>query len=129
VGPSPHVSAVLIVDGDHIVAKTFERILALAGFAVRTAATAIEAHGTLKALRPDAVVIDTGMRSASGLGLLYHIRSLEMHQHLPAIVLTGQNPLPDEVLDEFDRLGAHVRYKPIGAADLIETVCQLLRRR
>ena len=128
-GPSSsHVPVVLIVDGAYIVAKTFQRVFTLAGFHVLTAANAIEALGTLDTLRPDAVIVDMGMRLVN-LGLLYRIRSLEVHQYLPAIVLTGQNPLPDETLNEFNLLGAHVRYKPIRASDLIETVCQLLRRR
>ena len=55
--------------------------------------------------------------------------SRDAYQYLPAIVLTGQNPLPDETLNEFDILGAHVRYKPIRASDLIETVRELFTRR
>ena len=47
---------------------------------------------------------------------------------VPAIVLTGPNPLADETLNEFNLLGAHLRHKPIGASDLIETVCQLSGR-
>jgi DNA-binding response OmpR family regulator len=127
VGPSSsRVPVVLIVDDDHVVAKTFERVLTLTGFHVLTAGNAADALGTLDALRPDAVILDMGMPLVNGLGLLYRIRSLEAHQYLPAIVLTGQNPLPDETLNEFNLLGAHVRYKPIRASELIETVRELL---
>ena len=113
---------VLIVDDDRAVAKTSERILTRAGFNVFTAANAPEALDALDALRPDTVIVDMGMPFVNGLGLLYRIRSLDGHQYLPAIVLTGQNPLSDETLNECKLLGAHVRYKPIEANDLIQAV-------
>jgi DNA-binding response OmpR family regulator len=125
---SPTHPMVLIVDDDPIVSKTFERVLVMGGFDVVMAHNATDALRMLDQNRPDAIIVDLLMPMVNGLGLLYRIRSLEAHQHLPAIVVTGLNPLPAETLAELATLDIAVRYKPIRGQDLLADARALTRR-
>jgi two-component system response regulator PrrA len=116
---------VLVVDDDEAVTKTFERTLIVGGFLVFTALNAQEALGHLDAHRPDAVILDVRMPLVNGLGLLYRMRTLEMFQHLPVLVVTGGS-LSTETLTELAALNATVRYKPIPAYELLAETRRLL---
>lgn len=119
------VATILVIDDDEAVVSTFERVLTFGGYRVLTAVSADEALRQLDESRPDALVLDVRMPRVNGLGLLYRIRARESYQRLPVLVVTGV-PLSDEMLDELSALGGKIRYKPIGAAELLADIRLLL---
>jgi DNA-binding response OmpR family regulator len=125
---TPPVDAtILIVDDDEAVAKTFERVLTVGGYRVLIALSAKEALVQLDLNRPDAIIMDLRMPLVDGFGLLYRIRSRDAQQHLPVLVVTGDTTLTEDMLKELSDLGGKIRYKPIGAADLLAETRSLLQ--
>jgi DNA-binding response OmpR family regulator len=118
---------VLVVDDDEAVTKTFERALIVGGYRVLTAQSAADALHQLDTCRPNVVILDVFMPLVNGLGLLYRIRSLDTHQHLPVLIVTGGS-LSQETLAEIEALGATVRQKPIPASELLAVTRLLLTR-
>jgi DNA-binding response OmpR family regulator len=125
---TPPVDTILVVDDDEVVVSTFERMLTVGGYRVLTALSSEEALRQLDESRPDALVLDVRMPRVNGLGLLYRIRAREPYHRLPVLIVTGI-PLNDEMLDELAALGGKIRYKPIGAAELLADIRLLLSER
>jgi DNA-binding response OmpR family regulator len=122
----PLQATILVVDDDEAVTKTFDRVLSHHGYRVLVALSAEDALGILDQDRPDALIVDLRMPVIDGLGLLYRIRSREAQQHIPALVITGDTALSEDVLRELASLGAKVLYKPIEATVLFAEVRTLL---
>jgi DNA-binding response OmpR family regulator len=119
---------VLVVDEHEAVTTTFERVLILGGFRILRARNALEALQSLDAHRPDAVILGVSGPIVNDLGLLYRLRGLDTHQHLPVLVVTDGS-LRNEMLAELAALGATVRDKPLAAHELLVEMRRLLNAR
>jgi len=119
---------ILIVEDDEAVARVFERSVNTAGYTAVVAMTAEAALRQLDERRVDVVVMDLRMPFVDGFGLLYRLRSREVHQHTPVIIVTGDTTLTDEQLQEIAGLAATVRYKPIDSRELLGEIARLLSR-
>jgi two-component system response regulator PrrA len=124
---APLQATILVVDDDEAVTKTFQRILSHHGYRALVALNADEALRVLDQDRPDALIVDLRMPLIDGLGLLYRVRSREAQQHIPALVITGDTTLGQDLLDELASVGAKVLYKPIDATTLVAEVRALLQ--
>jgi DNA-binding response OmpR family regulator len=119
---------VLIVDDNEAVTTTFERVLILGGFRVLRARNALEALQHLDAHRPDMVILGASMPIVPDLGLLYRLRALDTHQHVPVLVVTDGS-LTNDMLDELVALGATVRDKSLPAHELLMEIRRLVNAR
>jgi len=122
----PRQATILVVDDDVAVTKTFERVLTHHGYRVLVALNAEDALRVVDQNRPDALIVDLRMPRIDGLGLLYRLRSRDAQQHMPALVVTGDTALNEDVLQQLANLGAKVLYKPIEAAVLLAETSTLL---
>jgi DNA-binding response OmpR family regulator len=124
---APLQATILVVDDDEAVTKTFERMLSQHGYRALVALNADDALRILDQNRPDALIVDLRMPLIDGLGLLYRVRSREAQQHIPALVITGDTTLSQDLLDELASVGAKVLYKPIDATTLLAEMRTLLQ--
>jgi CheY-like chemotaxis protein len=80
---------VLLVDDDPLILKIYQEGLARHGFQVDTAADGLAAVQTLRADRPDVVILDLMMPKLSGVDVLKFIRSRADLAKLPVVVVSN----------------------------------------
>jgi DNA-binding NtrC family response regulator len=114
--PAP---VILVVDDEPIVLRLMARILADAGFAVRTADSALSALGVIAELPtpPAAVVSDLRMDPIDG----YDLAKLVEHEWpgVPVLLVSGWDPDHPIIDRPFLR-------KPFRPLDLVDAVARLL---
>lgn len=114
------MARVLVVDDEIGVRELLREILEDSGYRVTTASSAAEAHRSLKADRPDVVLLDLSLPDADGLSL---IRSWSSSGRLaaPVVVLSGYATIDNAV--EATRMGASdFLEKPIALQKLLAAV-------
>ena len=116
----------LIIDDDETVGLTLGRMLALENHTVSRALSAEAGLALAAAERPDAIIVDMRMPLMGGLEFLRHLRADPDLQMLPVGIVTGDYFLSDDVMAELDRLGAHIRHKPVFIQDLAALADELL---
>jgi DNA-binding response OmpR family regulator len=94
---------ILLVDDDPVVLRIYEEGLTQHGMKVQTAADGLAAMNSLRAARPDAVVLDLMMPRLNGVDVLKFVRSQAELKNLPVIVLS--NSYMNELAAEAARLG------------------------
>ncbi len=113
------MAQVLIVDDDHQLRQSFERLLAAEGYEVRTASTG---EGGLTAVReavPDVVVMDVRMPGMSGLEAYAAMREVE--PRLPVIIMTAYGTT--EIAIEATKMGAYdYILKPFDIPDILSLI-------
>ena len=127
--PAPGGGRLLIVDDDDSTAETFARILTLEGYEVRTATSAESGLREIESGYPDAIILDLRMPFINGLGLLYRLRAVDPDRKTPVVIVTGDQCLDDDVIDEARGLGAEIRFKPLWVEDLVDVARTLVRAR
>jgi DNA-binding response OmpR family regulator len=115
---------VLAVDDDPDVLGLVEAVLRAEGFIVRAVGGANEAIASVKADRPDVVLLDLGLADSDGLDVLTEIRTIV---DIPVVLLTGRGAEADRVLGL--RMGAEdYIVKPFSPAELVARIDNILRR-
>jgi len=119
-------SRLLVVDDDRDMRAYLEDELREAGYAVRTAADAIDGLITLLGETPDVVVLDWKMPIINGLTLLSSIRRCA--PDVPVILVSAYAP-PETAVRAL-REGAHAFLaKPFAISQLLEEIEGALSRR
>jgi phosphoserine phosphatase RsbU/P len=121
------VARLLLIDDDVAVSLTLARMLEFRGHQVTRLESAIAGLDTAIQAPPDALILDMKMPQMGGLEFLRRLRATPGRETLPVGVITGDYFLGDAVLEELERLGALVRYKPVGMEDLAALLDHLLR--
>ena len=121
----PERRTVLIVEDDDSTARALAYHLAKAGFATSVSKDGLAAITTLKAWRPDALVLDLMLPHVDGLSIIQDVR--RWAPDLPIIVMTAR---PDEAQRlEALRLGADdLLRKPFSAKEMVVRIESVLRR-
>ena len=115
---------ILVVDDEPTVREVVARYLQRDGYEVEIAVDGDEARRALVTFRPDLVVLDIMLPSASGLEVLREIRR---HGELPVILLTARAEEVDRVTGL--ELGADdYVVKPFSPRELTARVRSVLRR-
>jgi len=115
---------VLVVDDEPMVREVVGRYLTVNGYVVCEAADGPAAVVALTEFKPDLVVLDVMLPTASGFDILREIRS---HGELPVILLTARVEESDRVLGL--ELGADdYVLKPFSPRELVARVRSVLRR-
>jgi DNA-binding response OmpR family regulator len=115
---------VLVVDDEPMVREVVGRYLSVNGYVVCEAADGPAAVTALTDFKPDLVVLDVMLPTASGFDILREIRS---HGELPVILLTARVEESDRVLGL--ELGADdYVLKPFSPRELVARVRSVLRR-
>jgi CheY-like chemotaxis protein len=118
---------VLIVDDDPTVTDHFSRILRLEGYDVSAAYSPEQGLSLVEHLRPDAMVLDLQMRAMDGLELLGRFRTMPHLADVPAVIVTGDYFIDDEIRRRLAELGAQVEFKPLWVEDLVRVVNTMAR--
>jgi DNA-binding response OmpR family regulator len=115
---------VLVVDDDPDVLGLVEAVLRGEGFAVRAVTTSTEAITSVRADRPDVVLLDRMLADSDGLDVLAEIHAVA---NVPVILLTGRGAEADRVLGL--RMGAEdYIVKPFSPPELVARIDSILRR-
>ena len=116
---------ILIVDDDVVLARAYALALGTQGYAVKTMHTAEDALNEVRMSPPDAIILDYRI---NGAGFLYRLRSHGAAERIPVLVITGETSFEQEVLEEFKKLGAQIRQKPIGLDAFLAAARELVGR-
>ena len=113
------MAQILIVDDDHQLRQSFERLLAAEGYAVRTASTGEAGVEMVRENLPDLVVMDVRMPGISGLEAYAAMREIE--PRLPVIIMTAHGTT--ETAIEATRMGAFdYVLKPFEIPDILKLI-------
>jgi DNA-binding response OmpR family regulator len=120
------VTKLLIVDDDDQIRNVLVRLLSRNEFECRTASTVEEATAAINDDRPEAVLLDVTLGTASGLRMLHAIRS-EDPVRPPVVVMTSRRDLFAEISTEAGPADDWI-IKPWDANELIARLFLAIRR-
>ncbi len=118
-------SHILVVDDDQRLRALLQRYLSEQGFRVTAAENAAEARGRLRAIQPDAIVLDVNMPGESGLELTASLRA--QNSDLPILLLTARGD-PGDQIEGFEAGADDYLGKPFEPRVLLLRLRALLRR-
>ena len=113
------MAQILIVDDDHQLRQSFERLLAAEGYEVRTASSGEAGIDAVRQSAPDVVVMDVRMPGISGLEAYAAMREIE--PRLPVIIMTAFGTT--EIAIEATKMGAYdYILKPFDIPDILKLI-------
>jgi CheY-like chemotaxis protein len=101
-------------------------MLTLDGHSVRTANNAEEGLRVAESVHFDAIILDLRMPILNGIEFLRRLRATERHRVTPAVIVTGDYFLDDNLAKDLRNLGVEVRFKPLWLEDLVALARTLL---
>jgi two-component system, OmpR family, response regulator len=122
--PSPE-ARLLVVEDDPGILDLLSGALSLAGFEVRTAATAAEALREVAAKPPDLIVLDIMLPDADGFEVLRRIRG--QGSELPVLFLSARDTVADRVAGLTLGAADYV-VKPFSMEEVLARIRAVLRR-
>jgi len=122
--PLPDGRKVMLVEDEKVLLEDFSKALALAGYAVTSFSSPIDAAGHLEEDKPDIVVTDVVMEGLNGLILA--ARCQARYPDVPILVVSGF--IPEIDIPELENGTWHLLHKPVRSARLVSVVGKLRRR-
>jgi DNA-binding response OmpR family regulator len=122
------MARIIMAEDDDIVAEVASEALGAAGHAVGVLANGQDALATIRARRPDLVILDCNMPGLSGLLVLRQMRDSQELFDTPVLVLTGRQSERDADLAYFEGADDYMR-KPFDPDELVFRVGELLEKR
>jgi len=121
---------ILVVDDDRDALDVLTLVLTEAGAAVRTAASATEALGLLRWIRPDVLVSDLAIPDEDGYSLIRNLRAMEREsgRETPAIALTAYVRVQDRARAVAAGFNIFVE-KPVDPDELIAVLAGIAESR
>jgi DNA-binding response OmpR family regulator len=118
------VSIILLVEDDSDLRKLYELYLKPFNHEVHHAINGLEALYGARALRPDLVILDLMMPTASGDLVLGYIRSTEEIKNTPVLVVSAHSDVAS-LARQYEADG--YLQKPVTSEDFLYAVQQLVR--
>jgi CheY-like chemotaxis protein len=115
---------IVVIDDEAVVARSLERVLVRAGFAVRVATDGTRGLQLIADEKPDLVITDNNMPGITGAEVIKSLRSQPATADLRILMVTASNPKtppefsPDEVMT-----------KPFDSQELVATIRRLISGR
>ncbi|MBM4417793.1 MAG: response regulator transcription factor [Chloroflexi bacterium] len=116
---------ILVVDDDRNVVNVLRRGLVFAGYDVDEADTGEGALYTAVARAPDLVLLDVMLPGLDGVDVCRRLRA--SHRHLPILLLTARDRVPDRIAG-LDAGADDYVVKPFAFDELLARIRALLRR-
>lgn len=119
------MAKILIADDSRFQVQLMATHLTPKGFAVVSAADALQTWMTALREKPDAILLDINMPGGTGIEVLKRLRMSAKTQHIPVIVISGNS---EASIEETAReLGAcEFLHKPVDVEALGTKLAQLL---
>ncbi len=112
---------VLLVDDELNLAEAMQRILALEGFQVRTAASGHQALDLCRAVAPYIVLLDFNMQDLNGLETYRRMRAII--PEVPVVMITGYGRSLRQAIEEAHQLGVKSCIeKPFKIQQIFESI-------
>lgn len=122
------MARIIIAEDDEIVGEIARDALIAAGHGVGLLANGTDALRTIKAKKPDLVILDCNMPELSGLLVLRAMRdSIELCD-TPVMILTGRQSQADVDLARFEGADDYMK-KPFDPDELVFRAEELLAKR
>jgi CheY-like chemotaxis protein len=121
------VPKVLLVDDEDQLRRVMRDLLERDGYEVIEAADGVEALDQVDRHGPDIIVLDLNLPGLDGYGVLSHLRSRRVTQHIPVVVLTARGDEENEVR-VFEFGADDFLSKPFRARALSARLDAVLRR-
>jgi two-component system, OmpR family, response regulator MtrA len=119
-------SLVLIADDDEDILSLVKAVLERSGHEVVAASDGAEALASVRARKPDLVVLDIAMPEVDGLEVLRRLRADPTTSELPVVLLSARAQEAD--VERGFAIGASAYLKkPFSPRELSEHVAELLR--
>jgi CheY-like chemotaxis protein len=118
---------VLLVDDEDQLRRVMRDLLERDGYHVIEAADGVEALDQVDRHGPDIIVLDLNLPGLDGYGVLSHLRSRRVTQHIPVVVLTARGDEENEVR-VFEFGADDFLSKPFRARALSARLDAVLRR-
>lgn len=119
-------SRLVVAEDDAGVRDLIRTRLELAGYDVHTVRNGVEALDRVRALRPDAVVLDINMPELDGFGVLAALAADAERPMPPIMILTARHAAED-VRRAVDLGAKDFLAKPFNEGQLLARVARLLR--
>ncbi len=120
--PPPHI---LVVEDDPDVRKLLQLELELEGFKVSVARTGAEGLEAVRAVKPDAVILDAMLPELGGFHVLRELKSDENTASIPVIYLSARTDTAEGRL-AVEAGAARFFPKPFEPAELVEELRSVL---
>lgn len=121
------MARIIVADDDEILAEMVCSALIAAGHTAGFLTNGRDALHTIKARRPDLVVLDCSMPEVSGVMLLRELRKSSDLFDLPVLMLTGRRNEQDVQLAYFAGCNDYLK-KPCDPEEVVFRVNELLAR-
>lgn len=116
---------VLIIEDEPNIVEAIRFILQRDGWQVVAHDTGVAALETIRAARPDLLILDVSLPGRSGMDILADLRADPATQALPVLMLTARGQARDREMAE--RMGAsRFMTKPFSNAEVLDALRQLL---
>jgi len=117
---------ILVIDDDEDSRLLLQTALERLGAWVRLADSAASGFSFLQRQRVDVLISDIGMPEEDGVSLMRRLRTLPMHQRLPAVALTAYARSEDVTRALEAGFQRHLA-KPANMGELAQTVAELVQ--
>lgn len=116
---------VLLIEDEPNIIEAIRFILSRDGWEVKTHANGKDAVETVRATKPDVIILDVMLPGRSGFDILSEIRGDSVLGGTPVLMLTARGQSKDREMAE--RAGAsHYMTKPFSNSEILETVRRLV---
>ncbi|GIT85570.1 response regulator [Roseobacter sp. OBYS 0001] len=116
---------VLLVEDELNIIEAIRFLLTREGFQVDTHSNGTDASETVRALKPDLVVLDVMLPGKSGFDILEELRGHEQTADLPVLMLTARGQSRDREMAEKAGVSRFMT-KPFSNAEVLTAVRDLL---
>jgi DNA-binding response OmpR family regulator len=121
------MARIILADDDEIVGEVARDALIDAGHAVGVLSDGKEALRTIRAKRPDLVILDCNMPEMGGILVLREMRNAPELCDIPVLILTGRQSQQDVDLAMYNGADDYLK-KPLDPDELVFRVEELLAR-
>jgi CheY-like chemotaxis protein len=121
------MDTILIVDDDAAIREIFTIYLDMGGYRIITATNGRECMDILKTQIPDLILLDMMMEPMDGWETLLAIRSCPASCYIPVIIITGKQPVPQDIL-EFGGLIEDFIVKPVDFKLIVPSLHRIIEK-
>jgi two-component system OmpR family response regulator len=119
------METILVVDDEPAIREIFSAYLGMKSFNSLTASGGMECLDLLKTQKPDLILLDMMMEPTDGWQTLLAIRANPASCHIPVIIITGKQPVPEEIL-QYGGLIEDFIVKPVEFHKFVTTLPRII---